>query len=335
MIIKPGSPGFIIYWGSTLLTNALATLSFAFGITAPIFVVLFLGMLLKKRGLIDDGFINSASQLVYNIGLPVMLFTTSASADFSHIADHGVLIAFSLMTALVFIGSLLTAHWCTDEPRDHGVIIQGAFRGNLVILGLAFCANAYGERGLAIATLPVAMTVVFYNVLSIYVLNRSLHHTSNSIKATLKGIVKNPLMMAIAAGLILNVAGLTLPKVLLDSGKYLSQMVLPLALICIGGALDLSQLKRMDAATLSATLWKLIASPLLACGIAIGLGVRGENLAILFVLAASPSATVSFVMVQSMQGNSTLAANIVVQTTLWSLLSVTLGLCLLDLFHLI
>ncbi len=112
-------------------------------------------------------------------------------------------------------------------------------------------------------------------------------------------------------------------------------MVLPLALICIGGALDLSQLKRVDAATLSATLWKLVISPLLACGIAIGLGVRGENLAILFVLAASPSATVSFVMVQAMKGNAVLAANIVVQTTLWSLLSVTLGLWLLEILNFI
>lgn len=318
-----------------MLTNALATFSFAFGITAPIFVVLFLGMLLKKRGMIDDGFIKSASGLVYTIGLPVMLFTTSASADFSHMADVGVLIAFGVMTLLVFAGSLLTAHWFTQEPRDHGVIIQGAFRGNLVILGLAFCANAYGERGLATAALPVAMTVVLYNVLSIYVLNRSLQHSSNSIRATLNGIVKNPLMLAIAAGLLFNASGLNMPGILLDSGKYLSQMVLPLALICIGGALDLSQLKRMDAATLSASLWKLILSPLLACGIAIGLGVRGESLAILFVLAASPSATVSFVMVQAMKGNTLLAANIVVQTTLWSLLSVTLGLWLLEILGLI
>lgn len=324
-----------------MLTDVVTTFSFAFGITAPIFVVLFLGVLLKKRGMIDDAFIKSASTLIYNLGLPVMLFTASSSADFSHLADKKVLIAFGLMTALVFVGSLLTAHWFSNAPRDYGVIVQGAFRGNLVILGLAFCANAYGERGLAIATLPVAMTVVFYNVLSVYVLNRSLHDAGSSFTTTLKGVVKNPLILAIAAGLLFNASGLKLPEVLLDSGKYLSQMVLPLALICIGGALDLSmgkgmdKSKRMDPATLSATLWKLVISPLLACGIAITLGVRGENLAILFMLAASPSATVSFVMVQAMKGNATLAANIVVQTTLWSLASVTLGLWLLDLLDLI
>lgn len=313
-----------------IIDSPLATFSFAFSVTAPIFVMLFLGVVLKRVKMINDEFIKIASQLVYNIGLPVMLFTTCATAHFGEMADQHLLIAFSLMTVLVFTGSLLTAHWHCENPRDHGVFIQGAFRGNLAILGLAFCANAYGERGLSIAALPVAMTVVFYNVLSVYVLNRSLHTGQGSLKPTLTGIAKNPLIIAILLGLIVNTLTLPLPEVLLDSGKYLSQMVLPLALICIGGALDLSRLVAFDSATLSATIWKLILSPVIACAIAIGLGVRGENLAILFLLTASPTATISFVMVQAMNGNTKLAAEIIVQTTVLSLITITVGLWLLQ-----
>ena len=314
-----------------MITNSpLAMLSFAFSVTAPIFVMLMLGIVLKRKAMINDEFIKTASQLVYNIGLPVMLFSTCATAHVSDMADKDVLIAFSIMTALVFIGSLLSAHWHSKDSRDHGVFIQGAFRGNLVILGLAFCASAYGERGLAIATLPVAMTVLFYNVLSVYVLNRSLHPANSSLKPTVIGIAKNPLIIAIFLGLIINAIALPLPKILFDSSKYLSQMVLPLALICIGGALDLSHFTRFDSATLSASVWKLILSPLIACGIAIGLGVRGDGLAILFLLAASPTATISFVMVQALNGNTKLAANIIVLTTLGAMMTVTLGLWLLQ-----
>jgi hypothetical protein len=264
-----------------------------------------------------------------------MLFITCATANFSEMADYNLLIAFSLMTALIFVGSSLSAHWYCKDPRDQGVFIQGAFRGNLVILGLAFCANAYGEHGLAIAALPVAMTVVFYNVLSVYVLNRSLHAANTSIKPTLLGIAKNPLIIAIFFGLLVNAIAISLPKVLLDSGKYLSQMVLPLALICIGGALDVTRFKTLDAASLSASVWKLFLSPLIACGIAIALNVRGESLAILFLLAASPTATISFVMVQALDGNTKLAANIIVLTTLGSILTVTLGLWILQTMGLI
>jgi predicted permease len=230
----------------------------------------------------------------------------------------------------VFTGSLLTAHWHCEDARDQGIFIQGVFRGNIVILGLAFCANAYGDHGLAIAALPAAMTVVVYNMLSVYVLNRSLHPSNSSLKPTLIGIAKNPLIVAIFLGLLVNAINLSMPKVLLDSGKYLSQMVLPLALICIGGALDISSFKTFDSATLSATLWKLLLSPIIACGIAIALGVRGESLAILFLLSSSPTATISFVMVQAMNGNTKLAANIIVQTTLGSMLTVTLGLWFLQ-----
>lgn len=312
-----------------LINSPIATLTFAFSVTAPIFLMLLLGIVLKRTRMIDDAFIKSASQLVYTIGLPVMLFITCASAHFGEMADANLLMSFCLMTALVFLGSLLTASWHCQDPKDYGVFIQGAFRGNLVILGLAFCANAYGERGLAIAALPVALTVFIYNVLSVYVLNRSLHTTSNSLGSTLKGVAKNPLIIAISLGMITNAMSLAVPKVLLDSGKYLSQMVLPLALICIGGALDISQLRKLDSAALSASIWKILISPILACAIGIVLGIRGESLAILFLLAASPTATISFVMVQAMNGNGKLAANIIVQTTFISMLTVTIGLWLL------
>ena len=316
-----------------MLHNALNTFLFALNITAPIFVMLFLGIWLKKRSMINDEFIKIASQLVYNIGLPVMLFITSTTTDISHITDWNLLIAFCVMTALVFIGSLLTAHWHCKDARDEGVFIQGAFRGNLVILGLAFCANAYGEKGLALASLPVAMTVVFYNVLSVYVLNRSLHHASNSFMPTLIGVAKNPLIIAIFAGFAVNALHITLPGVIMDSGKYLSQMVLPLALICIGGSLSIERLTRMDTTAISACVWKLMLSPLIACAIAIGLGLRGDALAVLFLLAASPTATISFVMVQAMKGNGELAANIIAHSTLWSLITVTLGLWILQIMH--
>ena len=58
-------------------------------------------------------------------------------------------------------------------------------------------------------------------------------------------------------------------------------------------------------------------------------GIRDTELAVLFFLAASPTAAASFVMTRSMGGNAALAANIVVLSTLGSLLTVTSGLILL------
>ncbi len=311
-------------------------LSFAFSVTAPIFVMVLLGVALKRGRVIDDTFIDTGSRLVYGYGLPTLLFISSATSDFGALADMRVLIAMGVMTLLVFVITQLTAPWTVAEPRDRGVFVQGAFRGNLVITGLAFCANAYGDKGLAIAALPVAMTVILYNLLSVYTLHRSLaDKTLGSARQLWLGIVRNPLIIAILAGLMVNGLDINLPRLLRDSASYLGQMVLPLALICIGGALDLKRLRRFDKVVFTASCWKLLLSPLIACIIAWSLGVRGEAMAVLFLLAASPTATASFVMVQALGGNGHLAANIIVQTTLASLATVTLGLWLLQVGQLV
>ncbi len=312
------------------MSSELSTLGFALSITAPIFVVQFLGALLKRLGLIDKTFVSSASRLVYQIGLPVMMFTSSAKADFSGASHPASLVAFCLATLVVFALSLVSARWFVSAKADTGVLVQAAFRGNLVILGLAFCANAYGDSGLAIASLPVAATVIIYNLLSVYVLNLSLGRSEDFYRRTLRDIARNPLILAIIAGLLVNLLGIKIPQILLSSGNYLSQMVLPLALLCIGASLDMSRLFKLDKAGVAALLWKLLVLPLIACGLGIYWELRGETLAILFLLSASPTATVSFVMVQALNGNAKLAAEIVAQTTLWSLVSVTAGLYLLQ-----
>jgi len=322
--------------GIIVIDSPLATFGFAFSVTAPIFVMLILGIVLKRIQMIDDNFVKSASTIVFNIGLPVLLFNSCAKVDFSQAADSRLLIAGGIMTFAVFYLSGITAHWHLKDKRDRGVFVQGAFRGNLVILGLAFCANAYGEAGVAIASLPVAVTVVIYNALSVYSLNQSLNtQAETSWKKTLFDILKNPLIISIALGLIANILSFHLPKMLQDSSDYLTQMVLPLALICVGGALDLKQLRKSDDGSLAASMWKLIASPIIACAIAIALGVRGQNLAILFLLSSSPSATVGFAMVHAMNGNTKLAANIIVQTTLGAMITVTAGLWILQITKLV
>lgn len=310
--------------------SAFTTLSFAFSVTAPIFVMVLVGVALKRVGMINDDFINTASKIVFNLGLPTLLFISSAATDFSSVSDLRLLLALCAATLIVFFLTQLTARWQVKDARDQGVFVQGAFRGNLVITGLAFCANAYGDHGLVIAALPVAMTVIIYNLLSVYTLTRSLQQADkNTFARTWQGIVRNPLIIAIAAGFLVNAAHVPLPEVLLDSAGYLGQMVLPLALICIGGALNMKQLRHVDRTALLATSWKLVASPIIACSLGLTLGLAEENLVILFLLAASPTATVSFVMVQAMGGHAKLAANIILHTTLISLVTITAGLWLL------
>lgn len=306
-------------------------LLFALSITVPIFVVILLGTALKRIRFINDEFIRVASNLVFTVGLPASLFFGTAKTDFSQLANPDHLAVMVAMTLLVFAGSILAARLHVPERADRGVYVQGAFRGNLVIIGIAFCTNAFGDAGLALAAMPVAVLVALYNVLSVYVLSASINGSGsgNSLGKILMGIIKNPLIIGILMGLVASLAGLPLPQLLLDTGDYFADLTIPLALLCIGGMMDLSAPRHAGGPALGSVIWKLIVSPLLACAFAIALDIRGTELAVIFFLAASPTAAASFVMTRSMGGNAALAANIVVLSTLGSLLTVTGGLVLL------
>lgn len=309
--------------------DLLGTFLFSLSVTAPIVLMVALGALTRRLGVIDEAFINTASRLVFTVGLPVLLFFASATTDYRAAADMGLLLAVVGATLVIFTGSLITANGFVSDQRDRGVLVQAAFRGNLVIIGLAYCANAYGESAVALAALPIAVTILLYNILSVYVLNRDLEGKSG-FKGVFRGLITNPLIIGIIAGLAYAWTGLAMPATAQKAGNYLGNMSLPLALLCVGGSLQLKSLRVLNKSTLAASGWKLLLSPLIAVILALWLGLEGEALGVVFLLAAAPTATVSFVMVRALGGNAQLAANMVVQSTLFGLVTVTLGLWLLQ-----
>ena len=99
--------------------------------------------------------------------------------------------------------------------------------------------------------------------------------------------------------------------------------------------MNLSQLYKAGALTWEASFWRLCVAPLVGILLALSFGVRGEPLGVLFLLLATPVAVSSHVMVVAARGDGTLAANIIVLTTLLSLVTITIGFFVLSLFSLI
>jgi len=109
-------------------------------ITAPVFAMLFLGVLLKRVGWINDSFIHTASSLVFNVTMPALLFLGIYHADLRAALQPEVLGYFTLATLLSFVLAWGWAMWrCPRE--DRGIYVQGAFRGNNGVIGLALAAS--------------------------------------------------------------------------------------------------------------------------------------------------------------------------------------------------
>lgn len=303
----------------------LAAFEYTLEVTVPIFLIVFLGLYLKRTARIDDVFIAVSSRLVFNICLPVLMFMAITQAKVSLSAQQHLVI-FALFAAL---GSFLLAWWLSPfivKDSERGVVTQGAFRANLGIIGIALCHKAYGAEGLAIGALLLAVVTPAYNVLSIYALTRSQHSGRPNWLKVLWEILKNPLIIAITLAFLCLAFGLEMPHWAADTANYLGRMTLPLALIAIGGSLSLSALRATSRPATVAVAGKLLLLPLLITGAAYLAGLTGPVLGCVFLMFASPTATASFVMVKSMGGDARLASNIIVTSTLFSALTISAGL---------
>jgi len=314
----------------------IESLSFALSITGPIFIIITLGCWLKRIGLISYEFINTASSLVFKVCLPTLLFLSIQNAAMPTEESVPTIVIAFLSTLVLFFTSWLISPLIVAEPRDRGVFVQGSFRSNLGVIGLAFSAKAYGDEGLALASMMMAFVTILYNILSVTTLTSTLQPgREHRLRPIFVGIFTNPLIIAIVLSFTLKLLDIGLPAVLQDTGEYFASMTLPLALLCIGATFSFQSLRRASKIAAWASLMKLLVMPLLCLAIATAFGVRGMPLGVLFLMVSAPTAAASYVMVEAMKGNSELAANIVAMSTLWSIFTVSTGLFFLKSLELI
>ncbi|MET4693123.1 AEC family transporter [Endozoicomonas lisbonensis] len=304
------------------------TLLFTAGVTLPVCIMLLAGILLKKTGYIDDHFISVSSRLVFNFGLPAVLFFSLSSLDHSQPFDTDLLLFTCIATVTGFFLAWLLSLKVVPVWQDRGVFIQGAARGNLAVVGLALAGNMYGEEGIALLSLLMVVTIPVYNILSIVLLAYYGQDRSQQVSPLklFQDIVSNPLIIAVLAGVLFSTTGLEIPAVIDKVGHYFARITLPLALLGVGGTLSLKALGKTSHVSFWASLAKVALLPLIVVPVAMLLGYEAMELGVLFLMMSCPTAAASFIMAKASGGNGELAANIIVLTTLASLPAVSLGL---------
>lgn len=305
-------------------------LNFAIQITMPIFCIITLGILFKKIGWMSEEFAKLGSELVFKVTLPCLLFVKIVKTDFSHGFPITLIIYALIATVVIFVLLDRLVAPRLKEPLDRGVFVQGAFRSNMGIIGLAYCLSAFGEKVVAIASIYMAVVTILFNVLAVITLTRHqvLSAAPRNFAQLLKDILKNPLILAISAAMIISLNDIPVSEIVLNTGGYFSQMTLPLALLCAGASIRLHEFQ-----TSKPLYWavsgKLLVVPLLITLGGVAIGLRGESLGVLYLMCASPAAAASYPMAQAMGTNHHLAAAIIAATSLGSLISTTLGVFIL------
>lgn len=311
-------------------TDFLSSFLFSMSVTLPTVLMLLLGVVLQRLHMVDDKFTGQATKIIFNITLPILLFLNITSNPVEFRSQLLPIAASFTGTLLLFIVAELVAAKFIVEKQERGTFVQGVYRGNNGILGLALCINAYGEAGLAPASIYAAATIFLFNVLGVITLSRSFADGRVSFWGIVKNVIKNPLIIAIVLGYVVNGLELQFPKTLQTTGNYLASMTLPLALICAGASVKFNGSASGSRTVIWGSIGRVIIAPIFMVCIGKLFGLSSMNMGILFLMAATPMATITYAMVRGMGGNATSAANIIALTTLGAIITSSVGLLILS-----
>lgn len=304
-------------------------LLFSFQTILPVTLIMLLGFCLRKKGLITDDFISIATTLVFYYALPANLFLNVCDVDFLAIVNGRFIVFMVITTFAIFFAIWFLARLITNEGRQVAAIVHGGFRGNFAYVGLAVIQNILPDLELTAPLLIIAFVIPLYNVLAVFILSYYSGQGRPGIGALLKGIFTNPLILGILAGILVSLLHIPVIAPIHKTLNYLGSMATPLALIFIGANLRLDALSKQKRLVFATTFFKLVLFPLIFTGLAVWLRFGVEAIVTIFVTLSVPAATNTYVMAKKMNGDAELAAGIVASTTVFSILTIPLGLTLL------
>ena len=302
----------------------MENLIFSLNATIPVFLLMVLGLALRKIGWIDEVFASKMNKFVFRVPLPVLLFQDLATVDFYEMWDgRFVLFCFAVTFLGIVIAGLLSL--LLKNRRIQGEFIQASYRSSAALLGIAFIQNIYGSAG--IAPLMIIGSVPLYNIMAVAVLSffspERKKLDAGTVKKTWKGIVTNPIIIGILIGMIWSLLRLPLPEIAAKTVSSIGATATPLGLMAMGASFDFRKALGQKGPALAASFLKLIGFCAVFLPIAAAMGFRQENLVAILIMLGSATTVSCYVMARNMGHEGVLTSSVVMLTTLFSAFTMT------------
>ena len=306
----------------------MENLLMSFRVVFPLFLMLSLGYGIRRANIVDDYILDGCSNLVFKVFLPVMLFLSVCGTSLEKALDVRLLIFATVGIVLFFILTMLVIPLIEKSDAKRGVMVQGIFRSNFVLFGFPVTVSLCGPENTDTVLMLIAVIVPVFNVLSVIALEIFRGGKIN-VGQIFTGIFKNPLIIAGVLGILVLLSGFKMPDILQKPLDDIGRTATPLALIAIGGTFKFSTLAGSAKQLIISVAGKLVVGPAIIIAAGIAFGFRGVSLAALMVLVCSPTAVSSFPMAKKMGADGALAGQIVVFTSLFSVVTIFFWIFLL------
>jgi predicted permease len=293
----------------------------------PIFGLLALGAVLKRRLLRDDVVWAGIERLIFWVLLPCLVAGALSTVRFGDVPLAGL--AGAIWGALG-AGTVVAVVLARGLGCDHAAmtsVLQGGIRFNN-LMGFAIAGAIWGAPGIALAAVATGLIVPF--VQTVATIAFALGRDGGRVRplSLLRQVALNPLIIGVVAGFALGALG-GLPPGLQPAVRSLGQASVALGLLCVGAALTLQGLGDRPGIQAATAALKLLVMPGLTWALcaAVGLGALPTAIAVTFM--ALPTAATSYVMARAMGGDARLMAAITTSEHLLSVLTLPVWVWLL------
>lgn len=291
----------------------------------PDFALILCGHLICRHTALNRTVWQQVESLVYFFLFPVLLFHSIVKSPLDLGAASSLILG-GLAIAAAGIGlSYALPHlpWLGRrlDMREHAAAAQIGFRFNSFI-GLAIADRLAGAQGLLMIAVLIGICVPLFNIGAVWPMAR---HAQRSFG---RELLRNPLIIATATGLLTNLLGFRLPAWLEPSLSRIGSASLVLGLMTAGAGMHLGSLAQAKTLAASVLTIKHLILPLVALVVGRLLGLTEVQATVLLAFSALPTAPSAYVLAARMGYNGPLVAGLVTLSTLAGLLSLPFAISL-------
>lgn len=290
-------------------------------VVAPLFLTIMFGYLIRKINLVDDYTLRRMNNLIFKTFLPMLLFFNIYNTKIEGTLNIKLMIFATSAILISCIGASIIIPFVEKENKKRGVLVQAIFRSNFVLFGLPVVLSLFGDGSVGVTSILIAVIVPMFNFLAVIVLEIFRGGKIN-FKKIIKGIITNSLIIASILGILMLILKIKIPLILEKTISDMSKIATPLALTVLGGSFKIEKINKNLKQLVIGIIGKLIIVPLIFIPIAIYLGFRNIELASVMIMLAAPVAVSSFTMAEQMEADGELAAQLVVFTSMLSIVTI-------------
>ena len=291
-------------------------------ITAPIFLLIFLGYSAVKWQLLPTTLLPGLGRFVLYFSLPSLIFTKlqgmvlSDAIDLDFLWIYGGAGLLSLVLAVGLSRALVKRDW-----QRASVIGLGACMPNSSFIGLPLLLQVFDQA----PTQAFVMALMVENILlmpsALILLETVSHHGNQPLTSKafslIKRVLSNPIILAVLLSVSVSITGLPVPHFVMKSLTLLGDSAAPLALVVIGGGLVGVVIKGTWPSLILVSSMKLLVFPLLVIGFLMFTPHMANELKVaLIVFSAMPMLSIYPIVGGQYKAHSFCASSLLITTLL-------------------